>query len=287
MKTDSLFYRLFQSAPTLFFELIDQFPEQAERYVFRSIELKQTAFRIDGIFLPPADVTSARVYFVEVQFQRDEQLYRRLFAEAFLFLKQNSGIKDWRAVVIYPDRSIAPTDREAYQVLLDSAQVQQLYLDELGERQGESVGLGLVRLVVEPEATASSLAKQLLAQSEQSVPVGLSRSGIIELIETIVVYKFPQLSRQEIETMLGLSDLKQTRVYQEALEEGERLGELSGERSLVLRQLNRKLGEISQDLQGRIEELSLTQLENLGEALLGFEQMADLVNWLDACHEES
>ena len=46
-----------------------------------------------------------------------------------------------------------------------------------------------MRLVVEPEATAVNLAKQLLVQSRQSVPVGLSKSAIIELIETIVVYK--------------------------------------------------------------------------------------------------
>ena len=83
--------------------------------------------------------------------------------------------------------------------------------------------------------------------------------------------------------MLGLSNLKQTRVYQEALEEGEHLAT----KSLVLRQLNCKLGEISQDIQARIEELSLTQLENLSEALLNFEQMDDLVNWLEATHADS
>jgi len=37
----------------------------------------------------------------------------------------------------------------------------------------------------------------------------------------VFVYKFPKLSREEIETMLGLSELKQTKVYQEAVEEGE------------------------------------------------------------------
>ena len=278
MKTDSLFYRLFQSAPTLFFELIGQFPVQAERYIFRSVELKQTAFRIDGIFLPPPEATNPRVYFVEVQFQKDEQLYRRLFAEAFLFLKQNPEIKDWQAIAIYPDRSIVPTDTEPYRVLLDSSQVQQIYLDELGERQEVSVGLGLVRLVVEPEATAVRLARELLAQSRKSAPAGLSRSAIIELIETIVVYKFPQLSRQEVETMLGLSDLKQTRVYQEAQEEAAQ--------SLVQRILTRKLGEIPQDLRSQIEELTLTQLENLGEALLDFEQMDDLGNWLEGSPED-
>jgi predicted transposase YdaD len=53
-------------------------------------------------------------------------------------------------------------------------------------------------------------------------------------IETIMVYKFPQLSREDIERMLGLSELRQTKVYQEAL--------MEGEQSLVLRQLSRRLG---------------------------------------------
>ena len=82
--------------------------------------------------------------------------------------------------------------------------------------------------------------------------------------------------------MLGLSDLKQTRVYQEALEEGEQLAA----KSIVLRLLTRKLGDIPKDLRGRIEELSLTQLENLGEALLDFEQIDDLVNWLEGSQQD-
>jgi predicted transposase YdaD len=48
---------------------------------------------------------------------------------------------------------------------------------------------------------------------------------IIELIEAAMVYKFPILSREEIEQMFSLSELKQTRVYQEALEEGRQEGE--------------------------------------------------------------
>ncbi len=47
---------------------------------------------------------------------------------------------------------------------------------------------------------------------------------VVELIETVVLYKFPHLSREEIEAMLALSELKQTRVYQEALEEGRQEG---------------------------------------------------------------
>jgi len=40
------------------------------------------------------------------------------------------------------------------------------------------------------------------------------------------------MNRQEIEAMFSLSDLRETKVYQEALEEGE----LSAKKSLILRQ---------------------------------------------------
>ena len=48
------------------------------------------------------------------------------------------------------------------------------------------------------------------------------------------MYKFPNLSRQEVEQMLGLSELKQTRVYQEALAEGRQEGRQEGERRIQL-----------------------------------------------------
>lgn len=43
---------------------------------------------------------------------------------------------------------------------------------------------------------------------------------VLEFIETIVVYKFPNLSREEIEAMLNLNLIRETKVYQEAKEEG-------------------------------------------------------------------
>lgn len=57
MKTDSLFYRLFQTLPRLFFDLIDLSSLPAEQYRFHSVELKQTALRLDGLFKPPRRAT--------------------------------------------------------------------------------------------------------------------------------------------------------------------------------------------------------------------------------------
>ena len=54
-----------------------------------------------------------------------------------------------------------------------------------------------------------------------------------------------------------------------------------GERSLVLRLLSRKVGELSIAVKSQIDRLSVPQLEDLGEALLDFSTIADLTTWLE------
>ncbi len=113
MKTDSIFYRLFQELPEIFFELIGNPPQNAETYQFSSIEIKQTAFRIDGVFLPIQGEQNP-IYFVEVQFQPDTEFYSRLVAEISLYLRQNQPKNSWRGVVIYPTRSLDISDINNY-----------------------------------------------------------------------------------------------------------------------------------------------------------------------------
>lgn len=99
LKTDSLYYKIFAAAPRIFFELIGQPVSTDHR--FDSVEVKQTAFRIDGVFLPAPTASDPTVYFVEVQFQPDATLYQRLFAEIALFLKHHPDTQHWRAVVLF------------------------------------------------------------------------------------------------------------------------------------------------------------------------------------------
>ena len=83
--------------------------------------------------------------------------------------------------------------------------------------------------------------------------------------------------------MLGIT-LQETRVYREIKEEGIQEGEGRGkqrEKSLILRLLNRRVGELPEDVRQQVEALPLEQLENLGEALLDFSSMADLQAWLN------
>lgn len=289
MKTDSLFYALFQSQPSLFFELIGQPTSEAQGYQFASVEVKQTAFRIDGVFLPPNDRPDAPVYFVEVQFQRDPILYRRLFAEVFLYLKQYPEVAHWRAVVVYPRAAIEIREMAPFRALLESAYVQVIYLDQLGTVADLPPGLATLRLIVEPEATVPTAARELIARVRTAPLPEAERIRLVELIETIVVYTFPRRSRQEIAAMLGLTDLKETRFYQETREEALRDGREAGLRegrkveaeSLIIRQLTRKLGtELPEALQEEVRQLPLETLEALGEALFDLTALADLETWL-------
>jgi predicted transposase/invertase (TIGR01784 family) len=214
VKTDSIFYRLFQELPSIFFELIGNSPETANIYQFASVELKQTAFRIDGVFLPIQNEESP-IYFVEVQFQSDSDIYLRLVSEVSLYLRQNKPKNPWRGVVIYPSRDIDIGDKEHFLELFHSQRISIIYLDELGEAASLPLGIATIKLVIEGEDTAISTARELINRTQQAVNLQLPQKQLLELIETILVYKFPNMSREEIEAMFGLSDLKQTRVYQE------------------------------------------------------------------------
>lgn len=52
-------------------------------------------------------------------------------------------------------------------------------------------------------------------------------------------------------------------------------------RSLILRQLNRKIGAIPNHVLTQIHSLSIEYLESLGEALLDFESIQNLTTWLE------
>lgn len=79
---------------------------------------------------------------------------------------------------------------------------------------------------------------------------------------------------QEIDTIYR-SEMAQARL------EGVLMGE-AREYELVLRLLKRRVGDISTDLEGMVKALSVERLEALGEALLDFTQMADLMTWLES-----
>ena len=305
MKTDTIFYQLFNTFHTLLFELIERPIAEAEGYEFSSVEVKEKAFRFDGIFSPKSQ--DKPIYLLEVQFQQKEDFYWEYLSEIYLYLNQYRPQQEWQAIAIFARRSYEPEPRSHVQEMLDCQRIQRVYLEDLLERETDSFAIGIIQLILSSESQAAIKARQLGEKIEQERDTEIQEQ-VLELIETVLVYKFPKLTRQEIEAMFTYSDLKQTRVYQEAREEGEQRGEqrglqlgeklgeqrglklgeklgeqrglVKGQATMLLRMLNRKFGQITPSLRGKVNKLSAKQLENLAEALFDLETIADLNNWL-------
>jgi predicted transposase/invertase (TIGR01784 family) len=215
VKRDSIYYQIFKRFPGLLFELVDDPPIEAQNYRFESVEVKETAFRIDGVFLPPEGATSKVVYFAEVQFQKDEALYYRFFTESMMYLNRNRfQYDDWFCVVIFPDRSSEPSDTRIHRLFLNSDQVQRIYLDELGDPNTLPIGINLMQLTIAPDEVMAEQARLLIERVQFEETGTLAKNEIIEVITTIAVYKFSSLSREEVEAMLGLN-IEETRIYQD------------------------------------------------------------------------
>jgi predicted transposase YdaD len=205
------------------------------------------------------------VYFCEVQFQLDRLLYERMLSEISIYIyRHRSLFSDWRAVAIYPSRSLEQSDRNVVVDMLASGRITPIYLDELGSVGELPIGLGLMVLTTLEGDDAKVEARRLIDRDRES-------RAIINLVSTIIVYKFDTLSRDEVDLMLGI-ELQQTRVYQDAKAE-EAV-------SLILRLLTRKVGNLSPQLQAQVSALPIDRVESLGEALLDFTSMADLESWL-------
>ena len=246
--------------------------DDAAYYQFISAEIKEKAFRFDGIFMP--DREDKPLYFVELQFQNKPDFYWELIAEISLYLNQYKPVQDWKAVALFAQRRFDVTSLTLYQQeLINSGRILPIYLDEV--RSG-SIGVGLIQLILAQDVQAPVLVKQLLQRAKTEIADPLVTRDIIDLLETVLVSKFAQLSRKEIQAMFLLSDIKQTRVYQEAKQEGRQEGEIR----LLIRQLSRRFGKISDRRIQIINSLTLEQLDDLGEALLDFGELADLDNWL-------
>jgi predicted transposase YdaD len=99
------------------------------------------------------------------------------------------------------------------------------------------------------------------------------------MVATIMVYKFTQLTRAEVDTMLGVT-LQETRVYQEAKAEGKAEGKLAM-LAMISALLSQRFEALPESIIDRFSQLSIEQLEALGIQLFKFTQLTDVTAWLE------
>jgi predicted transposase YdaD len=121
---------------------------------------------------------------------------------------------------------------------------------------------------------------ELLAQVAASVDMieeADERQNISACVQVLAGLRFEkslitQFFREEI--------MQESVIYQDILQKGEERGKKQEALQLILRQLTRRLGAIEPAIEQQIRTLSITQLEELAEALLDFTRHSDLVNFL-------
>ncbi|NET90311.1 MAG: Rpn family recombination-promoting nuclease/putative transposase [Kamptonema sp. SIO1D9] len=99
---------------------------------------------------------------------------------------------------------------------------------------------------------------------------------------SLSVEELEKLHKQELywEDKRGAITFAQREAREVGREEGRVEGRVEGERNLILRQIERRFGEVSSSTRELIEALNLQDLERLGEAMWDFNTNEDLLTWL-------
>jgi predicted transposase/invertase (TIGR01784 family) len=164
------------------------------------------------------------LYFLEVQFYDLPSVFAGLLAKVYTYLKQHDPGQSFCGVVLFASRSLEPKGLKPYQPLLDAGMVRRLYLEEMPELTNAPLGLSILYLIRQSESQAPVTARTLVTRARVEVGDAGLRADLIQLIETVIMYKLPRLSRNEVHAMLQIHDIRESRAYQETMEEGLKKG---------------------------------------------------------------
>ncbi len=106
--------------------------------------------------------------------------------------------------------------------------MRRIYLNELENIPQTSIGLATVQLITLSKAKAIDSTRKLIQRVREELTPDQKPQELLQLIETILVYKLPLLNRREIETMFSLDELKQTQYFQDVREEARQEGRQEG-----------------------------------------------------------
>jgi len=189
--------------------------------------------------------------------------------------------KTMRQVVIYLKETSSPLVRENAFILPNTRHEYEVL--RLWEIPAEKM-LGLSGLLPLANLGKTPNRPEILRQVAAKIDNIEGRTEKSNLAAATAILAGLVLSKEIIGSLLREEIMRESVIYQDIRESGKAQGREEGRReeavSLILRLLNRRLGEISSTLGQQIRELSLEQLETLGEALLDFTSLTDLTTWL-------
>jgi predicted transposase YdaD len=282
MKSDALFYELFQTAPQIFFELLQLTPPCP--YHFESLTLKTTEKRIDGLLEP--EQKGQTIYFLEVQASPDTTIYWRTMREVSTYFEQRAdrNNNEWQAVVLWLDIADDPGFGTLSSLALNLSprliSVDLLHLlRQLGD---QSLALNVLRpFIVDNEMQVRQNISQWVQniRNTSELPAE-TEQRLISLLSQIIEQKFKTLTYKELSKMLKLTPFRETTSFQEALQE-----ELQEDRVEMLTKMIRHKFHFAEStlekLTTRLRQLTLPDLEALFETILDMRTLKDLNAWID------
>ena len=120
-------------------------------------------------------------------------------------------------------RSIEPEERGPYKDLLASRRVRRIYLDEATVTGKAPPGLMILQLISCSDPEAYELVEGLRLRVRKE-PDCERAAHIIELMEEVLIRRYPDKDREELRRMFKLHDIRETRVWKEAHKKGRRQG---------------------------------------------------------------
>ena len=112
-----------------------------------------------------------------------------------------------------------------------------------------------------------------MAEQVATIPDREERQNIAGCVEILAGLRF---DKNLVRQFLREDIMKESVIYQDIVQKEAF--------KLITRQLKRRFGDIDASLVEQIRNLSAEQLEELGEDLLDFSEVADLIAWLE--HQE-
>lgn len=213
MKTDELFYELFEIDPSSLFRLV-QLPLEGT-YSFESITVKTTEKRIDG-FCKRIDGAGPHV-FLEIQGYPDPNIYWRALRELAMYYETTGDAAPFILIVMFLDAADDP-DNFPFAATRPPHQMLRLSLiDALNAVAGKAGALTVLKpLVATPQEIFAQAQIWKIELDGLRLPAEKMHK-LMDLLEYAIRQRLPELSEKEVQTMLHLTPLEETRAVRELL----------------------------------------------------------------------
>jgi len=220
-----------------------------------SVTFLQTANQILHIEFQTLTQSNPAISFRMLDYYvRLKRLYKCSVTQVVIFLQETDD--EIAFTQEYRDESII----HSYRAIRMWEQDSSIFLDNLA-----LLPLAPLCRTDSPRDLLSQVAQEVAKISDRD-----TRQNTAAYIEILAGLRF---EKGLIHQLLSEDIMQESVIYQDILQKGE-------ERTII-RQLNRRFGEINSLLIDRIKLLPMEKLDNLAEALLDFSALSDLVAWLE------